>query len=228
MVNRNKQYLDKVVDFLIEDSNITYVSGKFLTLHTPFSDVPWTYFSRFSNTPIIYFVEYVENTYGVTQSESKYVWDKYVSKLKDKRYNQMTTSITESVKGEEKGVMGNPYDLFKFDGVSEELKQKLIKIIYQTVDNILESMTYEQFEDRSDMYVVKIRDFNLVYGLYLENDGSEESFRKFCITYMDYILKEMMEIFREYTNRNPMLISGFGIGSTVLLLNKMGEIFINE
>jgi hypothetical protein len=25
-----------------------------------------------------------------------------------------------------------------------------------------------------------------------------------------------------------MLISGFGLGATVLLLNKMGEIFINE
>jgi hypothetical protein len=78
------------------------------------------------------------------------------------------------------------------------------------------------------MYVIKINDFNTVYGLYLENDGSEESFKKFCVTYINYILKEMMEIFREYTNRNPMLISGFGLGATVLLLNKMGEIFINE
>lgn len=228
MVNRNKQYLDKVVDFLIEDSNITYVSGKFLTLHTPFSDVPWTYFSRFSSTPIIYFVDYVENTYGVTQSESKYVWDKYVLKIKDKRYNQMSTSITESVSSYHPWMMGNPYDMFRFDGISEELKQKLIKIIENTVDSIFNSITYEPLEDRNDMYVIKINDFNTVYGLYLENDGSEESFKKFCVSYVNYILNEMMGIFREYTNRNPMLISGFGLGATVLLLNKMGEIFINE
>jgi hypothetical protein len=227
MVNRNKQYLDKVVDFLIEDSNILYVSQT-LMLHTPFIKTPWSYFTRWSSSPLIYFVEYVENTYGVTQSESKYVWDKYVSKIKDKRYNQMSTSITESVNGYNDWMMGNPYDMFKFDGISEELKQKLIKIIENTVDGIFDSITYEPLEDRNDMYVIKINDFNTVYGLYLENDGSEESFKKFCVTYINYILKEMMEIFREYTNRNPMLISGFGLGATVLLLNKMGEIFINE
>jgi hypothetical protein len=140
----------------------------------------------------------------------------------------MSTSITESVNGYNDWMMGNPYDMFKFDGISEELKQKLIKIIENTVDGIFDSITYEPLEDRNDMYVIKINDFNTVYGLYLENDGSEESFKKFCVTYINYILKEMMEIFREYTNRNPMLISGFGLGATVLLLNKMGEIFINE
>jgi hypothetical protein len=45
---------------------------------------------------------------------------------------------------------------------------------------------------------------------------------------MDYILKEMLAIFREYTYKNPSIVTSFGLGSTVLLMNKMGEIFINE
>jgi len=227
MGNRNIQYLDKVVDFLVEDSNILYDSHT-LMLHTPFIKTPWTNFSRFSSTPLIYFVEYIENTYGVTRSESKYVWNKYVSKLKDKRYNQTTMPITESVEGNTKWFMNNPYDLLKFEGVGEELNNKLIKIVENTVDSIVDSITYEQLEDRSDLYVIKINDFNQVYGLYIDNDGTKKSFIKFCETYINYVLKEMMEIFRDYANRNPMLISNFGLGSTVLLLNKMGEIFINE
>lgn len=224
--DKRKNYLDKVTDFIVDDSN--FVVGRTPLLNSPFYIFSWEYFLRNQNTPIIYFVEYIKNTYGVTQSESKYVWDKYVSKLKDMRYNQMTTSITESVKDDKNLVMGNPYDMFKFDGISDELKQKLIKIIEHTVDSIFDSITYEPLEDRNDMYIIKINDFNITYGLYLENDGSESSFRKFCLTYMDYIFKEMTEILRVYTNRNPMLISGFGLGATVLLLNKMGEIFINE
>ena len=224
MDNKNIEYLKKVADFIVEDSN--FVVGHTLILNTPFYTFSWEYFLRNQNNPpLIYFVEYIENMYGISPKEAKYVWGSYVSKIKEKRYGGDEETITESV---DIRVMGNPHDILKFEGVSEELREKLIRIVERTVDGILKSITYEPLGDRNDMYVIKINSFKLAYGLYLENDGSEESFRKFCITYLDYILKEMLDTFRDYTNRNPMLISSFGLGSTVLLLNKMGEIFINE
>ena len=224
MGNKNIQYLEKVADFIVDDSN--FAVGHILMLNTPFYTYSWEHFLRNQKTPVIYFLEYIENTYGISlHTEAKYVWDSYVRKIKEKRYSLNNPTITESV---DIRVMGNPHDILKFEGVSEELREKLIRIVERTVDGILKSITYEPLGDRNDMYVIKINSFKLAYGLYLENDGSEESFRKFCITYLDYILKEMMDTFRDYTNRNPMLISSFGLGSTVLLLNKMGEIFINE
>ena len=226
MNNINIQYLEKVSDFLVEDSN--FVVGHTLMLKSPFYTFSWEYFLNNQNTPIIYFIEYIENMYGISPKEAKYVWGSYVSKIKEKRYGGNEETITESITSHDQWMMGNPYDMFKFDGVSEELKQKLIKIIENTVDSILKSVTYGQSVDEDDSYIIKINDFNQVYGLFLTNDGTEKSFRKFCQTYMDYILTEMMKIFRDYTNNNPSLVVGFGLGSTVLLMNKMGEIFINE
>lgn len=224
MANKNIQYLEKVADFIVDDSN--FAVGHILMLNTPFYTYSWEHFLRNQKTPVIYFLEYIENTYGISlHTEAKYVWDSYVRKIKEKRYSLNNPTITESV---DNRVMGNPHDILKFEGVSEELREKLIRIVERTVDGILKSITYEPLGDRNDMYVIKINSFKLAYGLYLENDGSEESFRKFCITYLDYILKEMVDTFKDFWNENPMLISSFGLGSTVLLLNKMGEIFINE
>jgi hypothetical protein len=222
---RNIQYLNRIVDFLVEDTKITDLPLKIIS---PFGMIGWEYFLRNQGTPYILFVEYIENNYGVARSEVRYVWDRYVSKLKDRRYGGNKETITESNTSHHQWMMGNPSNFLKFDGVSEDLKQKLIKIIYQTVDSILESMTYELDEQNLTLYVVKIHDFQNLYGMYLENDGTEKSFQEFCQTYMDYILKEMMKIFRDYTDSNPSLIMSFGLGSTVLLMNKMGEIFINE
>jgi len=224
MGNKNIQYLEKVADFIVDDSN--FAVGHILMLNTPFYTYSWEHFLRNQKTPVIYFLEYIENTYGISlHTEAKYVWDSYVRKIKEKRYSLNNPTITESV---DNRVMGNPHDILKFEGVSEELREKLIRIVERTVDGILKSITYEPLGDRNDMYVIKINSFKLPYGLYLENDGSEESFRKFCITYLDYILKEMVDTFKDFWNENPMLISSFGLGSTVLLMNKMGEIFIHE
>ena len=224
MGNKNIQYLEKVADFIVDDSN--FAVGHILMLNTPFYTYSWEHFLRNQKTPVIYFLEYIENTYGISlHTEAKYVWDSYVRKIKEKRYSLNNPTITESV---DNRVMGNPHDILKFEGVSEELREKLIRIVERTVDGILKSITYEPLGDRNDMYVIKINSFKLAYGLYLENDGSEESFRKFCITYLDYILKEMVDTFKDFWNENPMLISSFGLGSTVLLMNKMGETFINE
>jgi len=222
---RNIQYLNRIVDFLVEDTKITDLPLKIIS---PVGVIGWEYFLRNQRTPYILFVEYIENNYGVARSEVRYVWDRYVSKLKDKRYGGNTETITESITSHHQWMLGNPSNFLKFDGVSEDLKQKLIKIIYQTVDSLLESVTYGQSVDQDDSYIIKINDFNQVFGLFLTNDGTEKSFQKFCQTYMDYILKEMMEIFRDYTDRNPSLVISFGLGSTALLMNKMGEIFINE
>jgi hypothetical protein len=233
---RNIQYLNRIVDFLVDDTEIVYNHRQFFIsgdgdkkiMNTPFGALGWEYFLRNQGTPYILFVEYIENNYGVARSEVRYVWDRYVSKLKDKRYGGNIETITESITSHHQWMMGNPSDFLKLDGVSEDLKQKLIKIIYQTVGSILESMTYELDEQNPTLYVVKIHDFQNSYGLYLENDGTVSSFEKFCNTYMDYILKEMLAIFREYTYKNPSIVTSFGLGSTVLLMNKMGEIFINE
>ena len=90
---RNIQYLNRIVDFLVDDTEISeadkrqyFISGdgdKKIMI-TPFGVLRWDYFLSNQGTPYILFVEYIEDNYGVARSEVRYVWDSYVSKIKEK------------------------------------------------------------------------------------------------------------------------------------------------
>jgi hypothetical protein len=88
MEDKQKIFLDKVIDILVRDTEIDYV---YRVVKFPFiSDIfaydlvtfdPNHYGSSFSR--------YVTNTYGLTMDEDDYVWDRYVLILIDKFKNEI-------------------------------------------------------------------------------------------------------------------------------------------
>lgn len=87
-VDKQKRFLDKVLEFLIKD---TYRISKLL-LRVPFSDTPvgisYSSYENFDilslltlDHPPVMFNIYVQNTYGLNYMEVNYVWDHYKSFL---------------------------------------------------------------------------------------------------------------------------------------------------
>lgn len=94
-VDRKNDYLDKIVEFLVTDTDIEY--GKKM-IRYPF--LPSTLFSVFSSfrTPYVKetpFSKYIKDNYGLTDGEIDYVWEEYKNIILDK-FNNMG-SINESV-----------------------------------------------------------------------------------------------------------------------------------
>lgn len=94
-VDRKNDYLDKIVEFLVTDTDIEY--GKKM-IRYPF--LPSTLFSFFSSfrTPYVKetpFSKYIKDNYGLTDEEIDYVWEEYKNIILDK-FNNMG-SINESV-----------------------------------------------------------------------------------------------------------------------------------
>jgi len=87
MEDKQKKYLDKVVELLIKGTKIDYYEESILF---PFSSI------YFSFTPFLYYtlssppellVYYVKNVYGLTDQEIEYVWKEYENIIKDKIEN---------------------------------------------------------------------------------------------------------------------------------------------
>ena len=88
MKDKQKIYLDKVVELLIKYTEIDYRTNE---IKFPFDESIFSYdnyffnMNHFSST----FSRYVTNTYGLTMDEDDYVWDTYkdiiLDKIKDER-----------------------------------------------------------------------------------------------------------------------------------------------
>lgn len=81
----NKTYLDKVIDKLVDETVIVdgkYISTTFyqslfrIAFLTPFPPASYT-----SQSLYRVFERYVKRIYGVTNEESKYVWEQYKEKI---------------------------------------------------------------------------------------------------------------------------------------------------
>jgi hypothetical protein len=90
-VDNKKRYLDKVVDFLVDDTTIDF---KYSVIKFPSS--PFLLFPRSPSPPVsLSFSKYCRDNYGLTDEEIDYVWDTYKNIILDKFDN--SGNINESV-----------------------------------------------------------------------------------------------------------------------------------
>jgi hypothetical protein len=96
--NKKEKYLDKIVKYLVEDTKIDYELGEIIL---PFP-VPPLFVARFPFDFIneqhylrlrYFFQEYLKDTYGLTDNEIYYVWEKYRTNILDKNSKPMNESV---------------------------------------------------------------------------------------------------------------------------------------
>ena len=92
MKDKQKKYLDKVVEFLVKGTTIDFNSRKisypFVPLSSPLPPrLPLSLFPSLppslSSLPFL-FSTYVRDMYGLTREESDYVWERYKTNILDK------------------------------------------------------------------------------------------------------------------------------------------------
>jgi len=80
----NKKYLDKVIGSLVRGTKIDYNKN---SLHYPFTPSSF-HFSTFPSSPFSKFFSllstYCKNQFGLTDYEIDYVWNEYITIIKDK------------------------------------------------------------------------------------------------------------------------------------------------
>jgi hypothetical protein len=74
MNDKTKKYLDKVIEFIVEDTIIDYDLDRIIF---PLSPPTYTPSHLFLTLPYPYFEKYCKDTYGLTNPEIKYVWIRY-------------------------------------------------------------------------------------------------------------------------------------------------------
>ena len=91
MKDNQKKYLDKVVDMIVRDTRISY-SDTIEDIYFPFTYIKIARYFFLSppltsslTTPIFqYFSKHCKNTYGIDVDEIEYVWNKYITIIKEK------------------------------------------------------------------------------------------------------------------------------------------------
>ena len=89
----NKRYLDKVIGYIVRNTNIDYdkkwVTLDFLPSHKDYFSSPQRFhFSRFNYEHIYYlFFDYCMDMFGLTEDEIGYVWNGYKDIIKNKIEN---------------------------------------------------------------------------------------------------------------------------------------------
>lgn len=135
--DKQKRYLDKIVDFLVYDTKMDYVKGKvwypFMSdgITNAISFSPETILSTEVPSPFEY---YVNTTYFIDWDSAEYVWKKYISIMMDKyKGNNINESVDRKSDYLDK-VVGFLVDDTKVDHIEEELTLSLgsvgVKIIY--------------------------------------------------------------------------------------------------
>jgi len=82
----NKKYIDKVIGFLVRGTRIDYEKERIYFSFSPF--LPLTQLS--SPPPLLFlypFSKYCKNQFGLTEEEIDYVWNEYITIIKDKIKN---------------------------------------------------------------------------------------------------------------------------------------------
>ena len=89
MENKQRNYLDKVIEYLVRDTKINYKNEKITTpfLHPPFLYLSYHLLHPYSPRPFSPFTSYCKEIYGLTDQEIKYVWKEYTDIIKDKVEN---------------------------------------------------------------------------------------------------------------------------------------------
>jgi len=90
MEDKQNIYLDKVIEYLLRDTNIDYKNEKITTPFSFSSPSPLLFYSfpLFSFSLFLLFSSYCKEVYGLTDEEMEYVWKEYKSIIKDKIKNE--------------------------------------------------------------------------------------------------------------------------------------------
>ncbi len=83
----DKKYIDKILNYLVRGTKIDYVGGIIYLPFPPF----WRILSSFM-PPILhfplplspFFSKHCKDTFGLTDDEIEYVWDSYITIIKNK------------------------------------------------------------------------------------------------------------------------------------------------
>ncbi len=84
MEDKQKKYLDKVIEFLVKDTKIDYDKGR---VHLSFFPYPFFLPPSISSSIFPLFSKYCKNVYGLTEDEIKYIWGEFITIIKDKIEN---------------------------------------------------------------------------------------------------------------------------------------------
>ena len=82
MEDKQKKYLDKVVEFLERGTRMDYDKE---TVYYPYSSDLFFFFTPFPS--FTFFYKYCKNVYGLTSQEIGYVWNQYKDIILDKINN---------------------------------------------------------------------------------------------------------------------------------------------
>jgi hypothetical protein len=84
--DRRKNYLDKVLEFILSDTHITsYTSWEWVNIEVPFTDLQY---SRMRHFDLFNFVNYCRDNYGLTKDESYSVWEDYINEINQTLINE--------------------------------------------------------------------------------------------------------------------------------------------
>jgi hypothetical protein len=83
MEDKNKIYLDNVVDLIVNGARIDYDRNE---IQNPSVHPTIYFFTRPTPTP---FYNYCKDVYGLTDTEIEYVWGKYKTIILDKIKNKL-------------------------------------------------------------------------------------------------------------------------------------------
>ena len=83
--DRRKNYLDKVLEFILSDTHITSHNWTWVNIEVPFIDLQY---SRMRHFDLFNFVNYCRDNYGLTKDESYSVWEDYNNEINQTLINE--------------------------------------------------------------------------------------------------------------------------------------------
>lgn len=184
-MDNKKRYLDKVVDFLVQDTVIDYgfefltppFSGKysssysFYTFVYPFWDLDMDITPDLFPRSFMVFRDYVNEEYGLTEEESKRVWEYYWEKIYT-TIRKYFNPINESV--DRKKEFLNKVAHFIVDDSVIEYEDKSVKPPFTTLwfdasyicNRLPHSLLYTFFRYCEDAYNLNSVETNYVWEVY--------------------------------------------------------------
>jgi hypothetical protein len=76
--DRRKNYLVKVLDFILSDTHITSYNWDWVNIEVPFNDLQYSRMRHFDRKD---FFDYCRDNYGLTKDESYSVWEDYINEI---------------------------------------------------------------------------------------------------------------------------------------------------
>lgn len=170
-VENREKYLDKIVDYMIEDTTINPREILFPFMTKPYLRSPY---SSPQNFPFHFFYEvfykYCQDTYGLTENESYSVWEKYKTRLIG---NKFINESVDSKKTYLDKIVQYIIDDTVIDYEEREIKYPYFSNILLLTPNKQQHFPVHSFRAFSiyckDMYGLNIEEIQYVWYHYIKN-----------------------------------------------------------